>query len=64
VPSSGNVGAAEAVDQTFLNINGKSNAVFVDTLQDVAGVLDAFKAAAASGELDKAIALATKARSS
>jgi hypothetical protein len=48
----------------ILNINGKSNAVFVDKLADVASVLDAFKAAAASGELDKAIALATKARSS
>lgn len=48
----------------ILNINGKSNAVFVDKLGDVAGVLDAFKSAAASGELDKAIALVTKARSS
>jgi hypothetical protein len=48
----------------ILNINGKSNAVFVDTLDDVAGVLKAFKSAADSGELDKAVALATKARSS
>jgi hypothetical protein len=48
----------------ILNINGKSNAVFVEKLADVAGVLEAFKAAAASGELDKAVALVTKARSS
>ena len=48
----------------ILNINGKSNAVFVDKLADVAGVLDAFKSAAVSGELDKAIALVTKTRSS
>lgn len=48
----------------ILNINGKSNAVFVDTLQDVAAVLEAFKNAAETGELDKAIALASKARSS
>lgn len=47
----------------ILNINGKSNAVFVEELAAVQGVLDAFKAAAASGELDKAIAFATKARS-
>ena len=46
-----------------LNINGKSNAVFVEQLGDVQAVLDAFKAAAESGELDKAIAFATKARS-
>lgn len=47
----------------ILNINGKSNAVFVDKLEDVAGVLEAFKLAADSGELDKAVMLATKARS-
>ena len=47
-----------------LNINGKSNAVFVDTLQDVGAVLEAFKKAAETGELDKAVALATKSRSS
>ncbi|WP_439122408.1 DUF6641 family protein [Marivita sp.] len=47
----------------ILNINGKSNAVFVDKLEDVAGVLEAFKLAAESGELDKAVVLATKARS-
>lgn len=46
-----------------LNINGKSNAVFVEQLGDVQAVLDAFKAAAESGELDKAVAFATKARS-
>ena len=48
----------------ILNINGKSNAVFVGKLEDVAAVLEAFKKAAETGELDKAIALATKARSS
>lgn len=48
----------------ILNINGKNNAVFVDKLEDVAGVLEAFKLAADSGELDKAVVLATKARSS
>lgn len=47
----------------ILNINGKSNAVFVDKLEDVAAVLEAFKLAAESGELDKAVMLATKARS-
>ena len=47
----------------ILSINGKSNAVFVDELAAVQSVLDAFKAAAESGELDKAIAFATKARS-
>ena len=47
-----------------LNINGKSNAVFVDKLDDVAGVLDAFKQAAIAGELDSAIAIVMKARSS
>lgn len=43
----------------ILNINGKSNAVFVDKLEDVSGVLEAFKLAAESGELDKAVVLAT-----
>ena len=47
-----------------LNINGKSNAVFVDKLNDVAGVLQAFKKAAETGELDSAVAFVTKARSS
>jgi hypothetical protein len=44
----------------ILNIYGKSNAVFVDKLEDVAGVLQAFKNAAESGELDKAVVLASK----
>lgn len=48
----------------ILNINGKNNAVFVDTLQDVLAVLDAFKKATDTGELDKAVALVTKTRSS
>ena len=47
-----------------LSINGKSNAVFVDQLDDVAGVLDAFKQAAKTGELDSAVAIIMKARSS
>lgn len=45
-----------------LNINGKSNAVFVDKLEDVAAVLAAFGEAANSGELDRAVLLAMKAR--
>ena len=44
-----------------LSINGKSNAVFVDKLEDVAVVLAAFGAAAESGELDRAVLLAMKA---
>ena len=48
----------------ILYINAKSNAVFVDTLQDVGAVLEAFRKAAETGELDTAVALATKARSS
>ena len=48
----------------ILNINGKSNAVFVDKLEEVAAVLEAFKKAAETGELDNAIALAMKTRSS
>ena len=40
----------------ILNIYGKSNAVFVNELADVRPVLEAFYAAAAAGELDKAIA--------
>lgn len=47
-----------------LSINGKSNAVFVDKLDDVAGVLNAFKQAAIAGELDSAVAIVMKARSS
>jgi len=45
-----------------LNINGKSNAVFVDSLGAIQAVLDAFKLAAESGEFDKAVAFAMKAR--
>lgn len=41
-----------------LHLNGKSNAVWVATLKEVADVLAAFKAAAESGELDKAVAMA------
>lgn len=41
-----------------LNIAGKSNAVFVDKLDDVQAVLDAFRVAAETGELDKAVAFA------
>lgn len=48
----------------ILNINGRNNAVFVDKLDDVTGVLKAFKSAAETGELDKAIVFATKAGSS
>lgn len=47
-----------------LSINGKSNAVFVDKLDDVSGVLEAFKQAAKAGELDSSVAIAMKARSS
>ena len=43
-----------------LFIDGKNNAVFVKKLEEVAGVLDAFKAAAQAGELDAAIAKATE----
>ena len=39
----------------ILNINGKSNAVFVDKLEAVADVLKAFKNAAETGELDDAV---------
>ena len=35
----------------------------VDKLEAVAGVLEAFKLAAETGELDKAVAIVTKARS-
>lgn len=41
-----------------LHLNGKSNAVWVATLKEVVDVLAAFKAAAESGELDKAVAMA------
>jgi hypothetical protein len=39
-------------------LNGKNNAVWVETLKDVADVLAAFKAAVLAGELDKAVAMA------
>ncbi len=42
----------------ILMLNGKNNAVWVETLKDVAEVLAAFKAAALAGELDKAVAMA------
>lgn len=45
-----------------LSINGKSNAVFVNKLEEVAAVLAAFGAAAESGELDRAVLLAMKAK--
>lgn len=45
-----------------LTISGKSNAVFVNKLEEVAAVLDAFVAATDSGELDKAVLLAMAAR--
>lgn len=45
-----------------LSISGKSNAVFVNKLDEVAAVLDAFGAAASTGELDRAVLLAMKAR--
>lgn len=41
-----------------LHLNGKSNAVWVATLKEVADVLAAFKAAAQTGELDRAVAMA------
>jgi hypothetical protein len=40
--------------------DGTNNAVFVKTLKEVEAVLDAFMAAASSGELDGAIAKATQ----
>jgi hypothetical protein len=36
-------------------VDGQNNAVFVKSLKDVGGVLDAFAAAAGAGELDAAI---------
>ena len=47
----------------ILNINGKSNAVFVDKLEEVAAIFATFKQAAEEGELDRAITLATKPKS-
>jgi len=46
-----------------LFLNGKSNAVWVERLEHVADVLKAFKAAAHTGELDKAVALVMRSRS-
>lgn len=43
-----------------ISVDGKNNAVFVNTLKDVAPVLDAFAAAATAGELDAALAKATE----
>lgn len=43
-----------------LTISGKSNAVFVTKLDEVAGVLDTLAKAAQAGELDKAIDAVTK----
>lgn len=47
----------------ILNINGKSNAVFVDKLEEVAAIFATLKQAAEEGELDRAITLATKPKS-
>jgi len=43
-----------------LLVDGKNNAVFVGKLEQVSAVLDAFRAAAGSGELDTAIARAAE----
>ena len=43
-----------------LLVDGKNNAVFVNTLKDVGAVLDAFRAAAQAGELDAVIAQAAE----
>ena len=43
-----------------LLIDGKHNAVFVSKLADVAGVLDTLEGAASAGDLDTAIAQASK----
>jgi hypothetical protein len=45
-----------------LTINGKSNAVFVNKLEEVAPVLEALRAAVEAGELDRAVLLAMKAK--
>lgn len=44
----------------ILAISGRSNAVFVNKLDEVAAVLEVFGAAAESGELDKAVLMAMK----
>ena len=43
-----------------LNISGRSNAVFVNKLDEVAAVRDALRAAAENGKLDRAVLLAMK----
>lgn len=45
----------------ILNINGRNNAVFVNRIDEVAAVLEVFRAAAEAGELDKAVLMAMKA---
>ena len=47
----------------ILFLNGKNNAVWVEKLDEVAGVLETFKQAALSGELDRAVALVMAKRS-
>lgn len=47
----------------ILFLNGKNNAVWVEKLDEVAGVLETFKQAAVAGELDKAVALVMAKRS-
>ena len=46
----------------ILTISGRSNAVFVNKLEEVAAVLEAFKAATEAGELDRALLLTMKAK--
>jgi len=46
----------------ILAISGRNNAVFVNKLEEVAAVLEAFKAATETGELDRAVLLVTKAK--
>ncbi len=60
--ATGAIMAKRAYGARILNINGKSYAVFVNKLEEVATVLDAFKAATESGELDRAVLLAMKAK--
>jgi hypothetical protein len=47
----------------ILFLNGKNNAVWVEKLDEVAGVLETFKQAALAGELDRAVALVMAKRS-
>ncbi|KUR72103.1 hypothetical protein AQZ52_02000 [Novosphingobium fuchskuhlense] len=46
----------------ILAISGRNNAVFVNKLDEVAAVLEAFRAATDGGELDRAVLLAMKAK--